>query len=133
MMLLTSCLCQLVIGYIREFTSELQPQSFLLFPATEWLQGHSGTRLVTHRSQLYTSVHIRTGGFSSISCSGRNRNKISCSFLGFCHLPSTLLGNRVWSPFAQGDIRLCPLPRLEKPFSSPPCFSQAPSSFTSSM
>ena len=71
--------------------------------------------MVTHQSQLCTSVQIRTAGFSSISCSGRNGNKISCSFLGVFHLPSTSLGNRVWPPFAQGDIRLCPLPRLGKP------------------
>ena len=82
----------------------------------------AGQGRMTHQSQLYTSVQIGASGFSSVSCLGRNRNKISCSLLGFCHLPSTLLGNRVWSPFAQGDVRLCPLPRLGKPFSSLPCF-----------
>ena len=56
MTLLTSCLCQLVIGYIREFTFELQPlQPFLQLPATEWLQGHSGPR---HGDSSVTTVHV---------------------------------------------------------------------------
>lgn len=77
----------------------------LLLNGSKVTAGHG---MVTHQSQLCTSVQIRTVGFSSISCSGRNGNKISYSFLGIFHLPSTLLGNRVWSPFAQGDIRPCP-------------------------
>ena len=81
----------------------------------------------------HKSVQVRTSGFSSISCLGRKGAKISCSFLGFCHFPRILLGSRVRSLFAWEDISLCPLPRLGKSPSSLPCFSQAPSSSTSSM
>lgn len=88
-----------------------------------WLISHNCTRLCKSRPVAFPPFHAYEGtGIRSL-----------VPFFGFCHLPSTLLGNRIWSPFAQGDGGLCPLPRLGKPFSSLPRFSQAPSYSTSRM
>ena len=71
-----------------------------------WLISHNCTRLCKSRPVAFPPFHAYEGtGIRSL-----------VPFFGFCHLPSTLLGNRIWSPFAQGDVGLCPLPRLGKPF-----------------
>lgn len=79
--------------------------------ATEWLQGLAGQGMVTHQSQLYTSVQIKTSGFPPFHAYEGTGIRSLVPFLA-CHLPSTLLGNRIWSPFAQGDGGLCPFLNL---------------------
>lgn len=123
MILLNSCLNQ--TGYIQEFTFELQPQVFLQLLTTAQSKVLAGQSMwLSHKS-----VWVRTSSVSSISCLGMKGNKIFYSFLVFCQFPRVLPRER---GLVRYIIRHCLLPALEKSSTYLPCFSQAPSSSTSS-
>lgn len=77
----------------------------------------------------HKSVWVRTSSVSSISCLGMKGNKISCSFLVFCHFPRVLPREL---DLVRYIIRHCLPPTLGKSSTELPCFSQAPSSSASS-
>lgn len=81
-----------------------------------------GQGMVTHQSQLYTSVQIKTSGFSPFHAflfyegTGIRFLFLFLAFATFL----TLLGNN--GPLLKGTVDFA-LPRLGKPFPHFPCFS----------